>query len=145
MINNIFQRKKWFLVATIIITIAIIGIFFRDDIANNINKIQYTDEIEYAKQCIELLAEGDEKKISKVFVYNARFLNYPEYRRETSNYLNGLKKESFTLMRISTENEEGNNFLFLDFEVVDNEKLKQIHLKLKKISNEWLLYSIMLG
>jgi hypothetical protein len=48
-------------------------------------------------------------------------------------------------MRISTENEEGNNFLFLDFEVVDNEKLKQIHLKLKKISNEWLLYSIMLG
>jgi len=139
------SMKKKTLVLYLSVVIILLSFIYRNDISIVYKSLSYKSEIDYAKSCIELLSEGNENKLRRIFIDNARFFSHPEYIKETSQFLKEIKIEDLRLKRLSSSKEDAKDLMFLDFYSKNSSGIKNIRLKIIRQSNGWFLYSLMLG
>ena len=137
--------KKKTIVLYLSALIILLSILYRNDISIAYKSLLYKSEIDYAKRCIELLAEGNEKELRSIFVDNARFFSRPEYIDQASEFLKGVGVKDLRLRELLFGNEDSIEVMLLSFYSEDSGGIKNIYLKFIKQSNVWRLYSLMVG
>lgn len=140
-----YPMKKKRIAVCLSALIILLSIVFRNDISIVYKSLLYKREIDYAKRCVELLAEGNASKLRSIFVDNASFFSRPEYIKQTTEFLKGVGVKDLKLRTLSFSKEDSTEVMFLHLYSEDSGEAKNIYLKFLKQSDVWSLYSLTVG
>ena len=121
------SMKKKTIAVYLSAVIILLAIVYRNNISMAYKSLLYKSEIDYAKRCIELLAEGNEKELRSIFIDNARFFSVPEYINQTSEFLKGVGVKDLRLRKLLFGNEDSREVMFLHFYCEDSGGIKNIY------------------
>jgi len=137
--------KKKTVVIYLSAVIILVAIVYKNNISIAYKSLLYKSEIDYAKRCIELLAEGNENKLKSIFFDNATFLSRPGYINQASEFLKGVAVKDLRLRELLLGDEDKIQVMFVSFYSEDSGGVKNIYMKFIKQADVWRLYSLMVG
>lgn len=137
------MKKKRLTISALVFCIMLLGfgILGRSQLISYWQSTKYPEQIEFAKECLLLLAEGNELKLREKSTPHATFLRN---EKQFSLYKGKVEKvdiETINFSRLIRQQEGDNTFFFVGFSIGDADE-SSVQLRLQSVRNQLILEEI---